>query len=129
MKLLVFIFLVFYGLSSMVNILNPFRISSLTLFVASILTVYYFSSIYTDTFSDNEIMERKFHYLRHTFATRLFKLEEEPKTVQALLGHSNISVTLDTYTRVLEGMKEKAASKSSDLLYSYMGVNFYLWIN
>ena len=59
--------------------------------------------------------DRKFHDLRHTFATRLFELEEEPKTVQELLGHSNISTTLDIYTHVLEGMKKKAASKLNDL--------------
>jgi len=58
--------------------------------------------------------------LRHTYATRLFELKEEPKTVQSLLGHSNISITLDTYTHVLESMKEKAATKLNDL-YTYMG--------
>ena len=70
--------------------------------------------------SNNKIIERKFHYLRHTYATRLFELGEEPKTVQELLGHSNISITLDTYTHVLESLKKKAASKLNDL-YNYMG--------
>jgi integrase len=69
---------------------------------------------------NNGFKERKFHDLRHTYATRLFELKEEPKTVQSLLGHSNISITLDTYTHVLESMKEKAATKLNDL-YSYMG--------
>lgn len=70
---------------------------------------------------DSELKDRKFHDLRHTYATRLFELGENPKTVQDLLGHSNISITLDTYTHVLDSMKEKVASKINDL-YIYMGV-------
>lgn len=69
---------------------------------------------------NNGFKDKKFHDLRHTYATRLFELKEEPKTVQSLLGHSNISITLDTYTHVLEGMKVKAATKLNDL-YNYMG--------
>lgn len=52
------------------------------------------------------IKPRKFHDLRHTYATRLFELGEVPKTVQQLLGHSDISLTLDTYTHVLESVKK-----------------------
>lgn len=70
--------------------------------------------------SDNEMKDKKFHDLRHTYATRLFELKEEPKIVQELLGHSNISITLDTYTHVLDSLKKKAASKLNDL-YDYMG--------
>lgn len=70
---------------------------------------------------DNGLSDRKFHDLRHTYATRLFELGEEAKTVQELLGHSNISITLDTYTHVLDSMKKKAASKLDDL-YATMGV-------
>lgn len=70
---------------------------------------------------DNDMLCRKFHNLRHTYATRLFELGEEPKVVQTILGHSNISVTLDTYTHVLDSLKEKAISKL-DTLYSNLGV-------
>ncbi|MGV2686299.1 tyrosine-type recombinase/integrase, partial [Clostridium perfringens] len=74
---------------------------------------------------DNKMSDRKFHDLRHTYATRLFELGEDPKTVQELLGHSNISITLDTYTHVLENMKKKAASKLNDLYSNvyYKGQN------
>lgn len=61
------------------------------------------------------ILPRKFHDLRHTYATRLFELGENPKTVQQLMGHSDISVTLNTYTHVLEHTKTIAVSKLNDL--------------
>lgn len=47
---------------------------------------------------------RKFHphTLRHTFATRCFEKGMDPKVVQKLMGHSNISITLNIYTHVME---------------------------
>lgn len=70
---------------------------------------------------ENDIPIRKFHDLRHTYATRLFELGEDPKTVQVLLGHSNISITLDTYTHVLDSLKDNAISKLNDL-YNKVGI-------
>lgn len=55
------------------------------------------------------------HGLRHTYATRLLELGEHPKVVQELLGHSQISVTLDTYSHVLPEVKKAAAAKLNDL--------------
>ena len=56
-----------------------------------------------------------FHDLRHTYATRLFEMKENPKTVQELLGHSTISTTLNIYTHVLKEVKEEAAEKLNKL--------------
>lgn len=61
------------------------------------------------------IENRKFHDLRHTYATRLFELGESAKTVQELLGHSSISMTLDIYTHVLKETKETAIEKLDEL--------------
>lgn len=36
--------------------------------------------------------------------------------VQELLGHSPISVTLDTYSKVMPGLKERAAEKLDRIL-------------
>ncbi|WP_299996117.1 site-specific integrase [uncultured Clostridium sp.] len=66
---------------------------------------------------NNNLKPLRFHDLRHTYATRLFELGENPKTVSTILGHSNISITLDTYTHVLDDLKEKTVSKL-DLLYN-----------
>lgn len=57
------------------------------------------------------ITGKNFHDLRHTYATRLFELGEQPRTVQMLLGHSDVSTTLNVYTHVLDELKVKSASK------------------
>jgi integrase len=56
-----------------------------------------------------------FHGLRHSYATALLEAGEHPKVVQELLGDSTISVVLDTYSHVLPGLKERAASKLDEL--------------
>ncbi|MDQ0150069.1 tyrosine-type recombinase/integrase [Eubacterium multiforme] len=73
---------------------------------------------YKNILKKNNIPEKKFHDMRHTFATRLFELGEDPKTVQELLGHSTVSMTLNTYTHVLESVKLKAVSKLEELHYA-----------
>ncbi|NFG22411.1 site-specific integrase [Clostridium botulinum] len=75
---------------------------------------------YKKLLKESKIKTRKFHDLRHTYATRLFELGEQARTVQELLGHSDVSVTLNTYTHVLDDMKEKAVSKL-DNLFNAMG--------
>jgi integrase len=49
----------------------------------------------------------KFHDLRHNFATRAIERGMDPKTLSAILGHSNSNVTLNIYTSVTEDMKRK----------------------
>jgi integrase len=53
---------------------------------------------------------KRLHDLRHTCATLLLTKGVHPKVVQELLGHSSISVTLDTYSHVLPNMQEKAVA-------------------
>lgn len=58
---------------------------------------------------------RKFHALRHTYATKLFERNVPLKTVQLLLGHADISTTADIYTHVMPEQKTKAVDKLNDL--------------
>jgi integrase len=51
----------------------------------------------------------RLHDLRHTCATMLLKMGQHPKYVQELLGHANITITLDTYSHVIEGMGDGLA--------------------
>jgi len=41
---------------------------------------------------------------------------QHPKFVQELLGHTNISITLDTYSHVLPGMGDKLADAMDNAL-------------
>lgn len=50
-----------------------------------------------------------FHSLRHTHATLLIFNGENIKVVSDRLGHKDISVTLNTYTHILEDMKKNTA--------------------
>ncbi len=45
------------------------------------------------------------HTLRHTFATRCAEAGMQPKTLQTILGHSNISITMDIYVHCTEDKK------------------------
>ncbi len=50
----------------------------------------------------------KFHGLRHSFATRCIESNCDYKTVSVLLGHSNISTTLNLYVHPNMEQKKKA---------------------
>jgi len=56
----------------------------------------------------------KFHALRHSYATRLFEAGVPPKTVQALMGHYDISITMDIYTHVKDS-KLEAVDKINEI--------------
>ena len=58
----------------------------------------------------------RFYDLRHTAATIMLSQGVHPKIVQERLGHSTISMTLDTYSHVLPAMQKEAAEKL-DRLY------------
>ncbi len=51
------------------------------------------------------------HSLRHTFGTRCIESGMAPVVVQKLMGHKDISVTLNTYTSVLDKFREREIEK------------------
>jgi integrase len=58
----------------------------------------------------------RLHDLRHTCATLLLCEGVHPKLVQELLGHANISITLDTYSHVLPGLGDQTAADMESVL-------------
>ena len=55
------------------------------------------------------------HDLRHTAATHLLTRGVHPKVVQELLGHSTITLTLDTYSHVAPALHAEVASHMETL--------------
>lgn len=58
-----------------------------------------------------DIPELKFHGLRHSFATRCIESKADYKTVSVLLGHSNISTTVNLYVHPNKEQKKKTIDK------------------
>lgn len=54
--------------------------------------------------------------LRYTFATRCLESGMNIKVLSKLLSHSNIQITLDTYSHVLEQFEAVEISKFTDYL-------------
>jgi integrase len=59
--------------------------------------------------------------LRHTCATLLLAIGENPKVVSERLGHANVSITLDVYAHVLPSMQQAASEKLETLLFTKTG--------
>ena len=56
------------------------------------------------------------HVLRHTFATRCIEAGMKPKTLQTILGHSNIGITMNLYVHTTEEQKHKEIDLVADAL-------------
>lgn len=59
----------------------------------------------------------RLHDLRHTYATLALRAGIHPKVVSERLGHSTISITLDTYSHAIPAMQEEAAEKVARLVF------------
>jgi len=59
----------------------------------------------------HKLPQIRFHDLRHSHATHLLAANVHPKIAQERLGHSNVSITLNTYSHVVPGMQQEAAAK------------------
>ena len=51
------------------------------------------------------------HSLRHTYATRVIEAGVTPVVLQKLMGHTDVSITLNTYTSVFDKYKETELEK------------------
>jgi len=65
---------------------------------------------------DADLPPMRLHDLRHTTATLLLAQGVHPRVVMETLGHSQISLTLDTYSHVLPGLQADAAKRMQEAL-------------
>ena len=62
------------------------------------------------------INQISFHGLRHTYATRLFESNIQIKTVQKLMGHTDIQTTMNIYTHVMPNIIDDAVESLNKFL-------------
>ena len=70
-----------------------------------------YSNYYKRLMEKLDIPKLKYHGLRHSFATRCIEVGCDYKTVSVLLGHSNISTTLDLYVHPNMEQKKRCIAK------------------
>lgn len=58
----------------------------------------------------------RLHDARHTHASLMLKQGIHPKIVQERLGHASIQITLDTYSHVVPGLQQAAATRFDDIV-------------
>ncbi len=71
---------------------------------------------YREILSKTNLPKLRLHDLRHTAATLLLAQGVHPRVVMDLLGHSQISLTLNTYSHVIPALRSEAADKMTAIL-------------
>ena len=69
----------------------------------------------------------RFVDLRHTFATHALASGVDAKTLSGILGHTNASFTLDTYTHVTPDMQKAASDVVGGFLKDLLGEELNPW--
>lgn len=69
----------------------------------------------------------RFHDLRHTFATHAIAGGVDAKTLSGILGHTNASFTLDTYTHVTPDMQKAANNIVDGFMENIFGKGLKPW--
>ncbi|MEA4894801.1 MAG: tyrosine-type recombinase/integrase, partial [Oscillospiraceae bacterium] len=81
-----------------------------------------YQKLYKQVLNKAGVKERKFHTIRHTFATRALELGVDIKTLSEILGHSTVSITLNTYAHSLFEQKRLAINKLNEMYLNNMEV-------
>lgn len=74
-----------------------------------------YQKLFKKLLRDTGLKDCKFHTIRHTFATRALELGVDVKTLSEILGHSNVSITLNIYAHSLMEHKKAAIEKFNNM--------------
>jgi len=86
----------------------------------TVLTPYYDKSLIRSWYrflDKNNIRRIRLHDLRHTHATMLILAGTDMKTVSDRLGHTDIKITMNRYSHVLQEMDRKASDNISNIMF------------
>lgn len=68
-----------------------------------------------------------FHGLRHTFSSHALASGVDPKTLSGILGHTDASFTLNTYTHVTTDMQKQASAIVGNFMEDIFGKDLKPW--
>lgn len=74
-----------------------------------------YRKFYNKFMKESGVEPIKFHALRHTFASINIENGVDVKTISDILGHSDIAITLKTYTHTTQKAKERAIEKFNNM--------------
>ena len=78
--------------------------------------------IYKKILQNSGVRDCKFHAIRHTFATRALEMGVDIKTLSEIMGHSNVSVTLNIYVHSMLEHKKIAIEKMNTMYVTHIGL-------
>lgn len=79
-----------------------------------------YQKLFKKILNEAGVKDRKFHAIRHTFATRSLELGVDIKTLSEILGHANVSITLNIYAHSLMEQKKIAIEKLNEMHIQHM---------
>ena len=78
---------------------------------------YSFTKKFRTFLEKNCLRHIRLHDLRHTNASIMLQQGISPKVAQQRLGHSDFSVTMNTYSHIMKTVENEAADKLDEVLF------------
>lgn len=80
-----------------------------------------YQKIFKSFLTQSGIAPKKFHALRHTFATNCIEHGTDVKSLSEIMGHSNVQITLDRYVHPSISVKRQHMTNLASIYGQYWG--------